>query len=164
MWSPGGPSANRPGRGPAGARWGSPAPAGTRFCATCGAPLVEAQARRSPAVTPRAGAPIVLVLLDEAGNAQERFERRAPDTTIGRQDGDIRFPDDVFLSPLHAKISWEQEALVVRDLGSRNGTWVFLAGAPRPVDCDQTLIGSQVIRFRRLGYPGAHPPDADATK
>src|SRR2546425_7834468 len=74
MWSPGGPSANRPGRGPAGARWGSPAPAGTRFCATCGAPLVEAQARRSPAVTPRAGAPIVLVLLDEAGNAQERSE------------------------------------------------------------------------------------------
>ena len=153
-----------PGSGPSCARCGSTVPAGTRFCATCGAPLVEAQARRSPAVTPRAGAPIVLVLLDEAGNAQERFERRAPDTTIGRQDGDIRFPDDVFLSPLHAKISWEQEALVVRDLGSRNGTWVFLEEPHRLVDGDLLLIGSQVIRFRRLGYPGPHPPDADATK
>src|SRR5207245_1301163 len=29
---------------------------------------------------------------------------------------------------------------------------------------DLLLIGSQVIRFRRLGYPGPHPPDADATR
>src|SRR5205807_8946 len=82
--------------------------------------------------------------------------------TIGRQDGDIRFPDDVFLSPLHAKISCEQDALVVRDLGSRNGTWVFLEAPHRLLDGDLLLIGSQVIRFRRLGYPGPHPPDADA--
>jgi hypothetical protein len=26
------------------------------------------------------------------------------------------------------------------------------------------LIGSQLIRFRRLGYPGPHPPEADATR
>ena len=26
------------------------------------------------------------------------------------------------------------------------------------------MIGSQVVRFRRLGYPGPHAPDADATK
>ena len=26
------------------------------------------------------------------------------------------------------------------------------------------LIGSQVIRFRRLGYPGPHSPEADSTK
>src|SRR5207247_10518552 len=48
-----------PGSGPSCARCGSTVPAGTRFCATCGAPLVEAQPRRSPAVTPRAGAPLV---------------------------------------------------------------------------------------------------------
>src|SRR5438445_12430421 len=153
-----------PGSGPSCARCGSTAARGPPFCAACGAPLADAQARRVPAVRPRAGAPIVLVLLGEAGNAQQRFERRAPDTTIGRQDGDIRFPDDAFLSPLHAKISWEQDALVVRDLGSRNGTWVFLEEPYRLADGDLLLIGSQVIRFRRLGYPGPHPPDADATK
>ncbi|HEU5262360.1 MAG TPA: FHA domain-containing protein [Gemmatimonadales bacterium] len=112
----------------------------------------------------RTGAAIVLVLLDDTGKPKQRFERRAADTTIGRQDGDIRFPDDVFLSPLHAKIWWEQDALVVRDLGSRNGTWVFLEAPHRLVDGDLLLVGSQVIRFRRLGYPGPHPPDADATK
>jgi pSer/pThr/pTyr-binding forkhead associated (FHA) protein len=135
------------------------------FCATCGAPLVEPGApRRVPSGATRGRTAITLVLLDDVGATVQRFERKAPDTTIGRQDGDIRFPDDVFLSPLHAKISWEQEALVVRDLGSRNGTWVFLEAPHRLADGDLLLIGSQVIRFRRLGYPGPHPPDADSTK
>jgi len=156
-----------PGSGPSCARCGSPVAAGTKFCPTCGAPLVgPAPPPRLPAAggEPRPGATIVLVLLDDSGASVQRFERRTPDTTIGRQDGDIRFPDDVFLSPLHAKISWEQGELVVRDLGSRNGTWVFLESAHRLADGDLLLIGSQVIRFRRLGYPGPHPPDADATR
>jgi pSer/pThr/pTyr-binding forkhead associated (FHA) protein len=154
-----------PGSGPSCARCGSPLGAAAPFCATCGAPLVESGApRRSPSGPTRPGAAITLVQLDDLGTPVQRFERKTPDTTIGRQDGDIRFPDDVFLSPLHAKISWEQDTLVVRDLGSRNGTWVFLEGPYRLLDGDLLLIGSQVIRFRRLGYPGPHPPDADATK
>ena len=54
--------------------------------------------------------------------------------------------------------------LVVRDLGSRNGTWVFLEEPYRLADGDLLLIGSQLFRFRRLGYPGPHAPEADATK
>ena len=154
-----------PGSGPNCPRCASPVEPGLKFCATCGAPLADlAAARRGLSGPSRAGATIALVLLDDLGNPVQRFERNAPDTTIGRQDGDIRFPEDVFLSPLHAKLSWEQDTLVVRDLGSRNGTWVFLEEAHRLLDGDLLLIGSQVIRFRRLGYPGPHPPDADATK
>jgi pSer/pThr/pTyr-binding forkhead associated (FHA) protein len=154
-----------PGSGPSCPRCASPVPPGSAFCATCGAPLVEAAAsRRVSSDATRGRSAITLVLLDDVGAPVQRFERKAPDTTIGRQDGDIRFPEDVFLSPLHAKISWEQEGLVVRDLGSRNGTWVFLEGPHRLADGDLLLIGSQVIRFRRLGYPGPHPPDADSTK
>jgi pSer/pThr/pTyr-binding forkhead associated (FHA) protein len=138
---------------------------GAKFCATCGAPLVDlALARRFPSGPSRAGSAITLVLLDDLGAPVQRFERKSPDTTIGRQDGDIRFPEDVYLSPLHAKLSWEHDTLVVRDLGSRNGTWVFLEEPHRLLDGDLLLIGSQIIRFRRLGYPGPHPPDADATK
>jgi len=40
---------------------------------------------------------------------------------------------------------------------------VFLEAPHRLADGDLLLIGAQVIRFRRLGYPGPHPPDADAT-
>jgi pSer/pThr/pTyr-binding forkhead associated (FHA) protein len=154
-----------PGSGPTCPRCASPVGATDPFCATCGSPLVEAGApRRVAAGGTRGRSPITLVLLDDQGAPVQRFERTTPDTTIGRQDGDIRFPDDVFLSPLHAKISWEQDVLVVRDLGSRNGTWVFLQAPYRLADGDLLLIGSQVIRFRRLGYPGPHPPDADSTK
>ena len=154
-----------PGSGPTCGRCGSPVGTATRFCATCGAPVGDPMpGRRVSPGAPRSGGSITLVLLDDAGAPTQRFERTARDTTIGRQDGDIRFPDDVFLSPLHAKISWEQDALVVRDLGSRNGTWVFLEAPHRLLDGDLLLIGSQVIRFRRLGYPGPHPPDADATR
>jgi pSer/pThr/pTyr-binding forkhead associated (FHA) protein len=155
-----------PGSGPACARCGSPVAGGSKFCATCGAPLGESSplVRTSGKTPPRTDLRIVLTVLDEAGAAGPRFERKAIDTTIGRIDGDIRFPDDPFLSPLHAKISWEEDRLVVRDLGSRNGTWVFLEEPHRLADGDQLLIGSQVVRFRRLGYPGPHSPDADATK
>ncbi len=154
-----------PGSGPNCPRCASPVEPGIKFCTTCGAPLADlAAARRSLSGPSRAGTTIALVLLDDLGNPMQRFERNTPDTTIGRQDGDIRFPEDVFLSPLHAKLSWERDTLVVRDLGSRNGTWVFLEEAHRLLDGDLLLIGSQVIRFRRLGYPGPHPPDADATK
>ena len=154
-----------PGSGPTCGRCGSPVGTATRFCATCGAPVGDPMpGRRVSPGAPRSGGSITLVLLDDAGAPTQRFERTARDTTIGRQDGDIRFPDDVFLSPLHARISWEQDGLVVRDLGSRNGTWVFLEAPHRLLDGDLLLIGSQVIRFRRLGYPGPHPPDADATR
>ena len=26
------------------------------------------------------------------------------------------------------------------------------------------LVGSQILQYRRLGYPGPHPPEADATR
>ena len=106
----------------------------------------------------------MLLLVSEMATELARFERKHVATTIGRTEGDIRFPEDQFLSPLHAKLSWEEGRLEVRDLGSRNGTWVFLEAPYRLMEGDVILIGSQVLRFRRLGYPGPHTADADATK
>ena len=107
---------------------------------------------------------LTLVLISEVATEVARFERKQTTTTIGRSEGDIRFPEDQFLSPVHAKLSWEEGRLEVRDLGSRNGTWVFLEAPRLLMDGDLILIGSQVLRFRRLGYPGPHAPEADSTK
>ena len=107
---------------------------------------------------------LTLILVSEMATEVARFERNQTSTTIGRMEGDIHFPEDQFLSPLHAKISWEEEGLVVRDLGSRNGTWVFLEAPHLLTDGDLILIGSQILRFRRLGYPGPHSAEHDATK
>jgi pSer/pThr/pTyr-binding forkhead associated (FHA) protein len=138
---------------------------GGQFCATCGA-VVSSSGLQRPSSQPgvRTDFSFTLVLIDDAGQERQRFERHSLDTSLGRQDGDVRFPEDPFLSPLHARISWEHDQLVARDLGSRNGTWVFFQEPHLLVDGDLLLIGSQVIKFRRLGYPGPHPPDADATK
>jgi pSer/pThr/pTyr-binding forkhead associated (FHA) protein len=134
-----------------------------RTCPVCGSAIdPTAPSRFTP--DRRTDQRVTLVLLAEAGVEVQRFERKHTSTSIGRMDGDITFPDDPYLSPLHAKLSWEEGRLEVRDLGSRNGTWVFLEAPHRLADGDQFLIGSQVIRFRRLGYPGPHAPDADATK
>lgn len=107
---------------------------------------------------------LTLVLVSDIAAEVARFERRHATTTIGRTEGDVQFPEDQFLSPIHSKLSWEDDRLEVRDLGSRNGTWVFLEAPYRLTDGDLILIGSQVLRFRRLGYPGPHSADADATK
>ena len=112
----------------------------------------------------RADYSLTLILVSETATEVARFERKQSTTAIGRTEGDIRFPEDQFLSPLHAKLTWEEGRLEVRDLGSRNGTWVFLEAPHRLTDGDLILIGSQVLRFRRLGYPGPYASEADATK
>jgi pSer/pThr/pTyr-binding forkhead associated (FHA) protein len=108
--------------------------------------------------------PAQLVILKEDGSRGSSYGLVGEETTIGRVGADISFPDDVYLSPMHAMVVWKDGKLSVRDLGSRNGTWIFLEGAHRLVDGDLVLIGSQLLRFRRLGYPGPHPPEADATR
>jgi pSer/pThr/pTyr-binding forkhead associated (FHA) protein len=106
-----------------------------------------------------------LILLDESGVEKSRHPLAGEETTVGRQAAaDIRFVDDLYLSPIHALFTRHGAQLAVRDLGSRNGTWVFLAEPHRLSDGDLLLVGSQVLRFRRLGYPGPHPPEADATR
>ena len=141
---------------------GAPADAPCPLCGTVVTSHGGPDRRFSP--DRRSDYSLTLVLISEMATEVQRFERKHNSTTIGRSEGDIRFPDDQFLSPVHAKLSWEEDRLEVRDLGSRNGTWVFLQGPYRLTDGDLILIGSQVLRFRRLGYPGPHSADADATK
>ena len=68
------------------------------------------------------------------------------------------------MSPVHAQLSLRDGQLFVRDLGSRNGTWLFTDGPYKLQDGDTVLVGSQLLRFRRLGYPGPQPAEADATR
>jgi len=110
------------------------------------------------------GRAITLVLLDRTGQEVSRFPLHGAVTTLGRQGSDLNFPDDGYLSPVHAQFVMVDGSLVVRDLGSRNGTWVYLDRPHRLVEGDMVLIGSQVLRYRRLGYPGPRPPEADNTR
>ncbi len=105
-----------------------------------------------------------LIRIDESGSELSTHRVPAPSAVIGRTGVDIEFSDDPYLSPRHAELRIEDGKLFIRDLGSRNGTWFFLEGAYRLQDGDLVLIGSQIFLYRRLGYPGPNPPEADATR
>jgi len=105
-----------------------------------------------------------LALLDDEGSIARAYILERGEAIIGRGDADIRFEADPYMSPLHARIDQRAGQLWLRDLGSRNGTWLFIEQPTRLTDGDLILVGSQVVRFRRLGYPGPHPPEADSTR
>lgn len=158
-------------------RCGKPATAGLPFCGHCGTLVgqrVSVEMSTTGTLPPGSATQVLglgrnasgprLTLLGETGEPTHAYTLDRGEAVIGRGDADIRFPDDHFMSPLHARLELKEGQLCVRDLGSRNGTWVFIDQPTKLVDCDLILVGSQVIRFRRLGYPGPHPPEADSTR
>jgi pSer/pThr/pTyr-binding forkhead associated (FHA) protein len=154
------------------ARCGKAVNATLPFCPHCGSRVDGTRADRPSAkgvgtstfTVREAGDGPRLSLLDRAGGVTKSFTIDRGEITIGRLDGDIRFPDDAFLSPVHAQVAIRDGSLLVRDLGSRNGTWIYIDAPYRLQDGDTLLIGSQLIRFRRLGYPGPHPPEPNQTR
>jgi pSer/pThr/pTyr-binding forkhead associated (FHA) protein len=155
----------------------TPVRAGTDFfCSRCGTSLTGATPRPTPAspgvvrnsesaALARARTPgPKLAILDDNGAVEQTFSLDRGEAIVGRMEGDLRFPDDIYLSPLHAHFSWREGQLWLRDLGSRNGSWIFIDSPCRLSDGDLLLLGSQMLRFRRLGYPGPHPPEADLTR
>ncbi|WKW11530.1 FHA domain-containing protein [Pseudogemmatithrix spongiicola] len=141
------------------------------FCARCGARVAGAP---EPPPTPAMGTAVFsaraavsgpkISILDSTGQTVKSVTMESSESTIGRADGELRFPDDVYMSPVHAQLSFRDGQLFLRDLGSRNGTWLYATEPYKLQDGDSILVGSQIIRFRRLGYPGPNPPEADATR
>jgi len=105
-----------------------------------------------------------LALLGDSGEVLQQYTLDRGEAVIGRGDADIRFENDTFMSPIHARLEARDGQLWLRDLGSRNGSWAFIDQPTRLSDGDLILIGSQLLRFRRLGYPGPRPPEADSTR
>ena len=72
---------------------------------------------------------------------------------VGRSEGDVILGDDRYLSPRHARLFWQRDELVLRDLGSTNGVFLRISKSQNPhmaqplQDQDLILIGQQVIRF-----------------
>ena len=144
---------------------------GDLFCARCGNRVgsrVSVEASPPANATVRFGQRTApgprLALLDEQGDVATVFTLERGEAVVGRGDADIRFGDDTYKSPLHARLEMRDGALWLRDLGSRNLSWVFVQEPTRLADGDMLLVGSQVLRFRRLGFPGPYVADADATR
>jgi pSer/pThr/pTyr-binding forkhead associated (FHA) protein len=65
---------------------------------------------------------------------------------IGRERGDILFPEDGYVSGLHCRINWENGRAFLTDLGSSNGTFARLYSEREVHDNDVLLMGQQLFR------------------
>lgn len=71
------------------------------------------------------------------------------ETVIGREQGDLVFTDDPFMSRRHAAITVDRASrrFILKDLGSSNGTAVRLRGERVLRTGDQFRVGRHLFRF-----------------
>jgi pSer/pThr/pTyr-binding forkhead associated (FHA) protein len=80
---------------------------------------------------------------DAAGNA---FPVPETGLHLGRERGDVLFPEDGYVSGLHCRVSYEKGQLFITDLGSSNGTFIRLSADGELIDGDVLLMGQQLFR------------------
>lgn len=67
---------------------------------------------------------------------------------IGRERGDVVFPEDGYVSGLHCRISGEQGRTMLTDVGSSNGTFMRLQGEHSCRNGELLLMGQQLFRLQ----------------
>jgi len=80
---------------------------------------------------------------DDTGNA---FPIPENGIHLGRERGDILFPEDGYVSGLHCRLSWEGQRLFLTDLGSSNGTFLRITSEIEVRTGDVLLMGQQLFR------------------
>lgn len=75
---------------------------------------------------------------------------RESSVQVGREDNEMNFPDDIYMSGRHARIEQSGEAsFTLHDLGSRNGTYVRIHGERELAHGDYLFIGQQLLRVEQ---------------
>lgn len=69
------------------------------------------------------------------------------DHIIGRNEGDLPFPEDPWMSPRHAKLYWKNRELWVADLDSEKGVYLRLNAPAELQSGDLFMAGEQIFRF-----------------
>jgi pSer/pThr/pTyr-binding forkhead associated (FHA) protein len=73
--------------------------------------------------------------------------RIVKETAIGRGACDISYPDDPLLSPRHASLQIRAGKLILKDLGSQNGTFIKQRQDTELTPGDIFLTGRELFRF-----------------
>ena len=80
---------------------------------------------------------------DVVGNA---FPMPETGIHLGRERGDVLFPEDGYVSGLHCRIAPQGGQILLTDLGSSNGSFVRLGAETEVVNGDVLLMGQQLFR------------------
>jgi pSer/pThr/pTyr-binding forkhead associated (FHA) protein len=65
---------------------------------------------------------------------------------LGRERGDVLFPEDGYVSGLHCRLAWENGHATLTDLGSSNGSFIRLKEETEVRTGDVLLMGQQLFR------------------
>ena len=67
---------------------------------------------------------------------------------LGRERGDVIFPEDGYVSGLHCRVHYDGGSCVLTDVGSSNGTFLRVRGGRSLVNGDLLLMGQQLFRLQ----------------
>ena len=97
--------------------------------------------------TPAAAAWGRMRQMTASGVGRDLIHLARPEVTLGREQADIVFADDEFLSRRHARVSLQAGRPILADLDSSNGTYVRLRSPQVLVPGDMIRLGDQLLRF-----------------
>ena len=81
---------------------------------------------------------------DATGNA---FPVPETGVQLGRERGDVLFPEDGYVSGLHCRLAYENGAVKLTDLGSSNGSFIRIREETPVQSGDVLLMGQQLFRI-----------------
>ena len=67
--------------------------------------------------------------------------------TMGREHGDINFPDDGYVSGMHARLVARDNKVYLSDMGSSNGTFMKVTAERQIPNNSYVLLGQQLFRI-----------------
>ena len=121
-------------------------------------PSSAASAGPAPAQRRAPGASrLRLVLVQRDGSEGEVIPLGDIPLTIGRWQGDLRFPTDEFLGPVHARVDPLSNGVRVVDLATRNGVFVRIARPEAVFPGDRFLLGHHLLRLENIPPAGREP-------
>ncbi|HXU71622.1 MAG TPA: FHA domain-containing protein [Polyangia bacterium] len=82
-----------------------------------------------------------------AGTARDVWHLTRPELVLGREEGDVTFPDDEFMSRRHAAVKRVGTKARLEDLGSSNGTFVRVRADRELKPGDLLRLGDQLLRY-----------------
>ncbi len=100
--------------------------------------------------SPKRPSPFRVVQILEGGSDGMVYCARENSVQIGREECDMNFPEDVFMSGSHAKVELAADGTYsLVDLGSRNGTYFCISGEQELAHGDYVFVGHQLLRVEQ---------------
>ena len=90
-----------------------------------------------------------------------RYELKSGPQSIGRETGEICFPDDPFISPKHARLTLENGQLTVEDLDSENGVFIRIKGPVSLKVGEEFLAGEELLVLEEVALAESFRDDDD---